>query len=300
MGELEEALLALGADGVLNVRDLPLGLDLPTHGISEPIGLPLEGRGGTLMLDTDGIPPDLIISSYRSDSDTPQGGTVLMDGMGDDLIPIEPKSAAISNNQQDSATSAPTIADPARNNENERSSRSRLAFILLWLAGAAAATLLIQLTLPLGDSSDSLPSESVSSTPSTVVAATTGSKDDDATVGDGDEPDPTGGDSSTTEPDERTVIPSTVNIRSSEELDKGFEKAATEARRCGRSVGAIPGQPITVEAAIKSSGDIASIRIVGPSAFTRLGQCVAKAVKSDAKFIRSKQALQTETFTYKM
>ncbi|MCA9707552.1 MAG: hypothetical protein KDK70_16995, partial [Myxococcales bacterium] len=92
-----------------------------------------------------------------------------------------------------------------------------------------------------------------------------------------------------------------VATRTPKDISKGFGRAAKAAKQCGATHGAIPGQSITVEAAIKSSGDVLSANVSGPSRSTPLGKCVAGAVQSKAKFVQSKQPLQTgQRHTYKM
>jgi serine/threonine protein kinase len=94
--------------------------------------------------------------------------------------------------------------------------------------------------------------------------------------------------------------PKTKDVRDAKDLSKGFGKAAKAAKACGKTHGAIPGQSIAVEAAIKSGGQILSANATGLNRSSPLGKCVAEAVKNNARFVPSNQALQTEKFTYKM
>ncbi|MCA9655453.1 MAG: hypothetical protein KC501_36395, partial [Myxococcales bacterium] len=91
-----------------------------------------------------------------------------------------------------------------------------------------------------------------------------------------------------------------VDVRSAKDLGKGFAKATKAAQQCGKTHGAIGGQSIAVEAAIKANGQVLSANATGLNRNTPLGKCVANAVKNNARFVASKQPLQTETRTYKM
>jgi hypothetical protein len=134
--------------------------------------------------------------------------------------------------------------------------------------------------------------------------------DDDGEIqleDDGTEPvDPDGG--TEPKPDPKTPKtpktpkspPKIKDVRDAKDLGKGFAKAGSAAKSCGKTNGALPGQKITVEAAIKSNGQVLSANATGPSRNTPLGKCVAGAVKSNARFVPSNPALQTVTHDYKM
>ena len=91
-----------------------------------------------------------------------------------------------------------------------------------------------------------------------------------------------------------------VDVRSGKDLSKGFARANKAAKGCGKPHGAIGGQSIAVQAAIKSNGQVLSANATGLNRNTPLGKCVANAVKNKARFVASKQPLQTETRTFKM
>lgn len=398
MGEFEQALLALAPDGTLKAGGMgamayvpptasaPLGtggtLPLDAPGQTQWLGpdaaasqgpqsQPPEGRGGTLLLESDSAPPGFMnqpgVQGPTDWSSSPApGGTLMLDGMGQDILPSGPGAAAITRNPPvmgltnpaSPETNPPLMADPTYTGEYEEPSRK--GFVLLALGGAVAAIGLGGLVawLVLGDGeSDSSPSRTDNPaqvaktnepapddggepksdggepTPreSSPAAEATGDGSDPAlagTGGPGEGPDE-GDDSDlqleddgdlqieddtgsstepvtepVTNPNKRPKTPKTPRIvatRSAKDISRGFGRAGKAAKQCGRNNGALPGQSISVEVAIKSNGQVLSASVSGPSRNTPLGKCVAKAVKSKAKFVQSKQPLQTgQRHTYKM
>lgn len=402
MGEFEQALLALGPDGTLKAGGMggmaytppmagatagsggTLPLDAPGQtqwlgadavASQGPQSQPPEGRGGTLLLDSDSAPPGFmnqpgVQGPTDWSSGPPPGGTLMLDGMGQDILPHGPGAAAITRNPPamglntnpaSPETNPPLMADPTYAGEYEEPSRK--GYLLLILGGAVAAIGLGGLVawLVLGDGE---PSPDRTDTPANVAAtkeiapddggepksdggepvppesgpvsgadtgesdpaqAVTGGEGDDSDLqldDDGDlqlenetesgtEPANDSGNESGTEPPPNSgkrpktpkapKAPRIVATRSAKDISRGFGKAGKAAKQCGRNNGALPGQNITVEVSIKSNGQVLSASVSGPSRSTPLGKCVAKVVKSKAKFVQSKQPLQTnQRHTYKM
>jgi hypothetical protein len=80
------------------------------------------------------------------------------------------------------------------------------------------------------------------------------------------------------------------------EVAKGIKKANKATQSCG----ALPGSSYTVQYAIGNDGAVATAKIVGKGAGTTTGNCIVAAVKSKARFPKSKQPLRFETkvFTF--
>jgi len=400
MGEFADALLALGPDGTLKAGGGMAGMayaapqmtnppprtgpppppgarppppppsDAPGRtewiGASGPGGLdlnsqPPEGRGGTLLLDGDSVPPEFMNqpgvqgpTGWGNDP-APPGGTLMLDGMGQDML-SGPGGAAITRNpplMEGAPSNDPDTlsSDPGYTGTGDElyEEPSRKGFILLALGGAVAAIGLGGLVAwlvfnePEGntDASTTTPAalaqsetkepadakqDPVEVTPEVSAGSDGGGSSGGETEGtpaagessggeeltlDGDDgdiqieddPDPTAGSEpkTNTTSKNRPKTPRIVTTRAGKDISKGFGRASKAAKQCGKTHGAIPGQSITVEAAIKSSGEILSANVSGPSRNSPLGKCVAKAVKSKARFVQSKQALQTgQRHTYKM
>jgi hypothetical protein len=386
MAEFEEALLALGPDGTLRAGGMgglaysapmtapPVGHgakppldDSPGHtqwlgqgaqASQGPISQPPEGRGGTLLLEGDSRPPGFMNQpGVQGPTNWASGGTMMMDGMGQDVLP-GPGGAAITRNPPmmgrpattppPPETRPPMGSDPMYGGEGyEAESSSRKGLLVLALGGAVAAIGLgglvawLLLDEPVEEPSGSQTPAAVASKdpdtkvtppdPDTKVTPDPDTKvtppdpvpdpvpepepvpenDDDGEIqledDGGTEPvDPDGG--TEPKPDPKTPKtpktpkspPKIKDVRDAKDLGKGFAKAGSAAKSCGKTNGALPGQKITVEAAIKSNGQVLSANATGPSRNTPLGKCVAGAVKSNARFVPSNQALQTVTHDYKM
>ena len=82
--------------------------------------------------------------------------------------------------------------------------------------------------------------------------------------------------------------------RSEAEVVAGFEKARAEALACK---GGPPGLSIKIQAHIDAEGNVLSAKPI-TSASLPVAQCVAKAVKTHARFPKSTRVLDTKTFTY--
>ena len=399
MKEFEQALLALGPDGTLLAGGMQAAAyaaphtNPPTNGPASTLPLddgkgntmwmgqnaqanhgppsqPPEGAGGTLLLDGDSVPPELLNgpdikgpTGWSADT----GGTMMLDGMGQDILPTGPAAAAITRNppmmggMQHPGTNPPpgpetrppqqqsdptyAGADPVTFDD----SGNKKGMLAVLIGGGVAALALGGLAAFLLMGDDDAKAKETEKTP--VVAkkdepdekekpkrepeplplpgldggtpaadegaaanadAADDEGDDDGLIIDDEpepEPEPEPAPEPEPEPETKTTKPKPrtpktptgpVAHRTSKHLGKGFAKAAKAAKACGKKHGAIPGQSITVEAAIKASGGILSANAVGPSRTSPLGKCVAAAVKSKAKFVASKQALQTEKRTYKM
>jgi serine/threonine protein kinase len=182
MTEFEEALLALGPDGTLRAGGMGglsysapmtappghggsgmLPLDAPGHtqwlgpsvqASQGPLSQPPEGRGGTLLLDGDSAPPGFMNQpgvQGPTHWSTGSGGTLLMDGMGQDILP-GPGGAAITRNPPmmgpgvggigttppPPETRPPMGSDPMYG-EGYEEPPSRKGLLLLAIGGAVAA-----------------------------------------------------------------------------------------------------------------------------------------------------------------
>jgi serine/threonine protein kinase len=385
MGEFEEALLALGPDGTLRAggmgglaysapmtrppsgpgSTLPLD-DAPGHtqwlgqgaqASQGPLSQPPEGRGGTLLLDGDSAPPGFMNQpgvQGPTNWAPASGGTMMMDGMGQEVL-AGPGGAAITRNPPmmgagvaarpgttpPPETLPPTGVDGTYESYEEPSSRKGL--VMLAIGGAVAAIGLGGLVawMMLDDPSTTPEPDKP---PVVAVAGSDGKSPDAKTpdaktplapdaetpppepeaADDGEleleddggakpvgttakphpqpDPDPEVKNTGTnaTKPKPKPNPPKIKDVRDASDLSKGFGKAANAAKSCGKTHGALPGQKIPVEAAIKSNGQVLSANASGPSRSTPLGKCVADAVKSNARFVPSNQALQTEKHEYKM
>ncbi len=397
MGEFEEALLALGPDGTLRAGGMgalaysapmttpPSGpgatlqlddspgrtqwLGGAQQASQGPLSQPPEGRGGTLLLDGDSAPPGFMNQAGVQGPTQwggPSGGTLMIDGMGQDVLPgpggaaitRNPPMMGVGTNPPPPETRPPMGSDPMYGGEGYEEAPSRKGLWVLAIGGAVAAIGLgglvawLLLDEPAQDSSSTTQDTAVVAKKGDGDAKTPDTKTPDAKTPDPDpktpDPDPTPPDPDPPEPDPKTTTPvadegggdgdiqleddggdpvedsgatptsdpppksgnpkpkpkpnppKIKDVRDAKDLSKGFGRAASAAKACGKSHGAIPGQSITVEAAIKSSGQVLSANAAGPSRSSPLGKCVADAVKGQARFVPSNQALQTEKFTYKM
>jgi tRNA A-37 threonylcarbamoyl transferase component Bud32 len=396
MGEFEAALLALGPDGTLKAGGMGMGglaysapmtappragsgmqpaADAPGHtqwlgpsvqASQGPTSQPPEGRGGTLLLDGDSAPPGFMNQpgiQGPTGWSAASGGTMMMDGMGQDILP-GPGGAAITRNPPmmgggmhpgtnppPAETRPPMGSDPMYDGYEEPSSRKGL--LVLALGGAVAAIGLgglvawLLLDEPTPETpTDTTPVVVVKKDPETktppppetdikVPPPETDTKvppepetdtkvppepagdDGEVAIDDdgGTEPSDTAGqppdpvpDSDPDKPETKTTRPTpkknnppkVKDVRDAKDLSKGWGKAATAAKACGKTNGALPGQKIVVEATINSSGSVVSASVSGPSRTSPLGKCVASAVKGNARFVQSKQPLQIEKHEYKM
>ena len=396
MREYEEALLALGPDGTLRAGGMgaaaysaPIhtnppsgpGATLPlddgkgstmwlgqgAQANQGPHSQPPEGRGGTLLLDADSAPPGFmngpeIQGPTDWSTEAASGGTMMLDGMGQDVLPMGPSAAAITRNPPAMGSeTTPPRADPTYSGElgYQEEGRSKMGLLALALGGGVAALALGGLVAwlwvggeedsgdggsesppvvaknepepqpeadggeppPNADDGEPPPEASGGVDPNPAAgtggeAAVDGGGDDDMLVIEDDDGagEDEGGDDGAVEPPpdagtnpkpgthrpppKRNTGP--VDVRSAKDLGKGFAKATKAAQQCGKTHGAIGGQSIAVEAAIKANGQVLSANATGLNRNTPLGKCVANAVKNNARFVASKQPLQTETRTYKM
>jgi hypothetical protein len=79
------------------------------------------------------------------------------------------------------------------------------------------------------------------------------------------------------------------------DVTKGFKKAQSAAAACR---GWIPGMKIKISATIGSSGNVVAAKVVNGTG-TSTEKCVASAVKSNARFVKTEKALTVKTWTYK-
>ncbi len=186
MVEYEEALLALGPDGTLKAGHMGAAAYAapmtgpPGHGSTLPLeeaagntmwlgqdarasqgpaSQPPEGRGGTILLDGESAPPGFLNQPAPSGPTgwSPEaGGTMMMDGMGQDVLPGGGSAAAITGsppmmggpgtntNPPSPETRPPAASDPTYAGDLTQydEGRSKMGILALALGGAAAAVAL--------------------------------------------------------------------------------------------------------------------------------------------------------------